>query len=73
MGWIVSGVSHGVSGSVSFRLDLWFEPARVIDALLAEEPSSSDTRLGSRGLLGRARRPPRSAVASIADISKWVM
>jgi hypothetical protein len=27
------GVSHGVSGPGSLTLDLWFEPARVIDAL----------------------------------------
>ena len=34
MGWIVSGVSHGVSGPGSFRLGLWLEPARVMNALL---------------------------------------
>lgn len=46
------GVSHGVAGLGSLTLDLWFEPARVGRRLVNEEPSSSDTRLGSRGLLG---------------------
>jgi hypothetical protein len=54
------GVSHGVSGPGSLTLDLWFEPAPVIDALSPKNGPVLTPDWGHVGCWDRERLNRRS-------------
>jgi hypothetical protein len=54
------GVSHGVSGPGSLTLDLWFEPAPVIDALSPKNRRVLTPDWGHVGCWDRERLNRRS-------------